>query len=1002
MSSLSSLFVQRELATIRDVEEALARQVLYGGDLATNLLEVTPVDEAALSGTLAESCGRPAAPFGELPAAPPEAHQLVTREQAAEHGVFPLGVEGGALVLASSGPLAPDVVAELEASASHALVVRIAPIFRIYQAIARDYGATLPRRYARLLKRLGEAGPAPAAAPAKASRPTTLVEFVLPPPAADARAEKAAAAPGIFGEPISSSVGTDGPPTSPGGEPAVTRAAPTVIGTPAATPPEPVAHSQAVTVVSPTPLEAPAQPAPLSVPPAPTVRASGFPTSFISGEARAHNRIGQRRRGPLTFAVAKKEMDEADGRDAVLDLVFEFSRQFFEFSAIFVVHGDLAEGRDAAGNGAARDKVASLGVPLEAASILSTARTTLLPVFAVPGTEGPDAVLFADLERAGKSAVAVIPIVVRRRLVALFLGDDGEASVEATGVQEVTSFAALAGAAFERLIVRRKRDGRPTGAPTGAPSRAPGGSSHPIALPKPPPNPVPSFSAEPEPRAPTVERSAAPTEEPPAPPKEPPAEAPPPAAPPTPSPAPEPAPAAEPAPAPAPPPEPAPAVEAAPPAAEAAPLAEPAPPTQREPETSADPPSAPSDDRSTLVDPPSFGAQRLGISPRPMVDAPMAEPAALAPASRPRELDSSPPPTMRRARESHPADPTPGAFSLSQPALPSQPQPDVVIPPSGAVPAPLPSERFAAGARKPPTRSDLPTGLPSVIVDVGSEYGALIDRVLAGDEEAETKLLHAGQHAMPAILIRFPGALTVDVAAPPPGGLPRASECGNLLRLVARQRRVALPYLLTVVDERDVDRRFWATYLLSELPYIESIEPAVRALFDPEPRVRGAARVAVRVLGELYPTFTVERLVRVLADARHDAVRKVIALQLLGELREAAAVEHLVPCLADPQPEVAAAARASLILVTRQDFGLHVAHWSAWLTANAARQRVEWLIDALAHPASGNRIAALEELQKLTRNTFGYQDEMTKRDRERVIQRFRDWWAVEGRARFGR
>ena len=127
----------------------------------------------------------------------------------------------------------------------------------------------------------------------------------------------------------------------------------------------------------------------------------------------------------------------------------------------------------------------------------------------------------------------------------------------------------------------------------------------------------------------------------------------------------------------------------------------------------------------------------------------------------------------------------------------------------------------------------LPTPLPSLIVDVGSEYAALIDRLLAGDEDADTKLLHAGQHAMPAILVSFPGTLKVDVAAPPPTGLPRASECGNLLRLVARQRRVALPYLLTGVDERDIDRRFWATYLLSALPDIATHEPSLPALSDP-------------------------------------------------------------------------------------------------------------------------------------------------------------------------
>ena len=50
MGKLSSAVVQRKLASLRDVEEALARQVLYGGDFVTNLLEqVVSIDEAALA-----------------------------------------------------------------------------------------------------------------------------------------------------------------------------------------------------------------------------------------------------------------------------------------------------------------------------------------------------------------------------------------------------------------------------------------------------------------------------------------------------------------------------------------------------------------------------------------------------------------------------------------------------------------------------------------------------------------------------------------------------------------------------------------------------------------------------------------------------------------------------------------------------------------------------------------------------------------------------------------
>ena len=62
--SLSSLIVQREVATMRQVEEALARQVIYGGDFVTNLLEVARLDESLLTRLLAESM--------RLPAAPPE------------------------------------------------------------------------------------------------------------------------------------------------------------------------------------------------------------------------------------------------------------------------------------------------------------------------------------------------------------------------------------------------------------------------------------------------------------------------------------------------------------------------------------------------------------------------------------------------------------------------------------------------------------------------------------------------------------------------------------------------------------------------------------------------------------------------------------------------------------------------------------------------------------------------------------------------------------------
>ena len=76
--SLSTLIVQREIASIREVEEALARQVLYGGDLITNLLEVCKLDEAQLLPIVAESLGLPPATPGPGPCLPPARRRACT------------------------------------------------------------------------------------------------------------------------------------------------------------------------------------------------------------------------------------------------------------------------------------------------------------------------------------------------------------------------------------------------------------------------------------------------------------------------------------------------------------------------------------------------------------------------------------------------------------------------------------------------------------------------------------------------------------------------------------------------------------------------------------------------------------------------------------------------------------------------------------------------------------------------------------------------------------
>src|SRR3984957_1180692 len=176
--SLSSLIVQREVATMRQVEEALARQVIYGGDLVTNLLEVARIDEGVLTRLLAESMRLPAAPTGELPVPAERVRALVPPEMAAQRSVVPLALDGEKLVLAVAEPMPGELEEQLAFALGMAIEQRAAPAVRVKQAIARIYGVPLERRMQRLVSRLSGDAPATGSMPP----PLGIIPAVMEPP----------------------------------------------------------------------------------------------------------------------------------------------------------------------------------------------------------------------------------------------------------------------------------------------------------------------------------------------------------------------------------------------------------------------------------------------------------------------------------------------------------------------------------------------------------------------------------------------------------------------------------------------------------------------------------------------------------------------------------------------------------------------------------------------------------------------------------------------------
>lgn len=167
----------------------------------------------------------------------------------------------------------------------------------------------------------------------------------------------------------------------------------------------------------------------------------------------------KRRRGPFPQAAAEEELGHATTPTDALEIFFDFAKQYFEYAALFVIHGDLAEGRDANGAGASREQVTGIGVPLELPSSFARARDRGVPICAPLDRDGLDAQLAADLERTDGKAALTLPILLRGRAVAILYADNGPSPVELGDAGEVVSFASRTGTALE-AIARRKREHR--------------------------------------------------------------------------------------------------------------------------------------------------------------------------------------------------------------------------------------------------------------------------------------------------------------------------------------------------------------------------------------------------------------------------------------------------------------------------------------------------------------------------------------------------------------
>lgn len=440
---IGTVLVKEGLITPHQLEEALKIQVIYGGRLGTNLVELGAIELDALAGALAKHFSVPVATAEMFESAEPAVLKLLTREQVERLECFPLHLDGRKLHLALEDPRDIAKFDEISFLTGLRIIPHLAPELRLVYYLEKVYGLQRKIRYIRLATELGD----------ESARVERGPPAITPAPADDRR---------MTIEPIAADTeGTFEPPPE-----RVDEALPEAILLPDDEPSVPVESAFAA---GPT-LEMPQPPRPAPVAKS-TTPAAGPPPGW-TGDSRTPARsvapIAPPPAGtppphtpsvlaPMSLAEAIVNLDTAENRDHIAETILRCALRYFEETILFVVREGNATGWRAVGPHSSRVAVETVVIPLNAPSIFQGVYQSKVPFFGLVPDQPLNRKFFQLLRAPRPRFTMVLPLLIKDRLVNLLYTDNGPRDVPTIALPELTELLAHAARAYERIIKEAKK-----------------------------------------------------------------------------------------------------------------------------------------------------------------------------------------------------------------------------------------------------------------------------------------------------------------------------------------------------------------------------------------------------------------------------------------------------------------------------------------------------------------------------------------------------------------
>ncbi len=198
---LGELLVQEGVITSHQLEEALKYQVIFGGKLGTNLIELDFVQEDDIAKTLSKMLRVPLVSGDELIGISEEIIRLIPRDMAERYQTVPLHLEHRKLTLVMANPADLKAIDEIAFRTGYIIRPAVAPEVRLILALEQYYHIPREIRYVQVSKKieriLAEGGSEPRRTPAikqeSSSLPSAKADAAAKAAAEKVAAEKAAA-----------------------------------------------------------------------------------------------------------------------------------------------------------------------------------------------------------------------------------------------------------------------------------------------------------------------------------------------------------------------------------------------------------------------------------------------------------------------------------------------------------------------------------------------------------------------------------------------------------------------------------------------------------------------------------------------------------------------------------------------------------------------------------------------------------------------------------------